>query len=162
MTHKQSVALVPGSFDPITLGHLHIIERACQAYDVVYVAVMINDAKTYRYTMEQREEMVALAVAKLPNVRVVSSNGMLWELARDLGACAIVKGVRNDTDREYEEKMAEYNARAYPNAKTVLLECTQGLDQVSSTEVRNRLDANLPIEHLVPKVIIQKLQNLNT
>ena len=106
---KQRIAIVPGSFDPITNGHIDIIRRAAELYDRVFVAVMINDQKKYRFTLEEREAIARAATEDMERVEVISSSGWLWELARDLGACAIVKGYRNETDLEYEKKMAEFN-----------------------------------------------------
>lgn len=135
MTH----ALIPGSFDPMTLGHLDIVARACAKYDKVTVAVMINDSKTYAHTIEERAEMVRLTVAHLPQVQVLTDRGMLVDLFDRIGADVIVKGVRNEKDRAYEEKMAAYNLAANPRAKTVLLEADPALDTISSTAVRDML-----------------------
>ena len=135
MTH----ALIPGSFDPMTLGHLDIVARACAKYDKVTVAVMINDSKTYAHTIEERAEMVRLTVAHLPQVEVLTDRGMLVDLFDRIGADVIVKGVRNEKDRAYEEEMAAYNLAANPRAKTVLLEADPALDTISSTAVRDML-----------------------
>ena len=105
----KRIAIVPGSFDPITYGHVDVIRRASELYDEVVVAVMINHAKAYLFTMEQRERLARIATASMERVRVLSSDGMLWKLAKDLGACAIVKGYRNEVDLAYEKKMAEFN-----------------------------------------------------
>ena len=103
---KQRIAVVPGSFDPITNGHIDVIRRATELYDKVFVAVMINDQKNYRFTLEEREAIARAALEGLERVEVISSRGWLWELAKNLGACAIVKGYRNETDLDYEQKMA--------------------------------------------------------
>ena len=92
---SERIAIVPGSFDPITNGHLDIIKKAAALYDKVYVAVMINDKKTYMFTLEERRMIAESATAEIGGVEVISSSGWLWELAKDLGACAIVKGYRN-------------------------------------------------------------------
>ena len=102
MKKETRIAIVPGSFDPITNGHIDIIRRAAQKYDKVFVAVMINASKQYLFTMAQRKRLAELAVCHLENAEVIASEGMLWELARDLGACAIVKGYRNEKDLAYE------------------------------------------------------------
>ncbi len=138
-TNDARIAIVPGSFDPITLGHLDIIERASTLYDQVYVAVMINRDKHYLFTLSQRNRLAEVAVSHLKNVQVISSEGMLWELARDLGACALVKGVRNEIDQKYEESMAEYNRERYPDAETILLPADDRYGQISSTKVRELL-----------------------
>lgn len=123
----------------MTLGHLDIVARACAKYDKVTVAVMINDSKTYAHTIEERAEMVRLTVAHLPQVEVLTDRGMLVDLFDRIGADVIVKGVRNEKDRAYEEEMAAYNLAANPRAQTVLLEADPALDTISSTAVRDML-----------------------
>ena len=105
MSEKNTtIAIVPGSFDPITYGHLDLVERAAKQFDKVYVAVMINREKHYMFTLNQRQKIAEEAVRGIENVEVISSEGMLWKLAKDLGACAIVKGYRNEVDLAYEKK----------------------------------------------------------
>ena len=145
------VAIVPGSFDPITNGHINILCRAAKDYDKVYLAVMINAAKEYTFTMDERVDIARAAVADVRGVEVISSEGYLWQLAENLGAEAIVKGVRNDADREYELKMAEYNLAHNPRAKTVLLDADPELECISSTLVRDRLRRGEDISDLLPK-----------
>lgn len=145
------VAIVPGSFDPITNGHISVVRRAARDYDKVYVAVMINAAKDYTFTMTEREEIARAAVQGIDGVEVISSEGYLWKLAEDLDAVAIVKGVRNDVDREYELKMAEYNSAHNPKAQTVLLQTEPELAQLSSTLVRERLRRGEDISDLLPR-----------
>lgn len=150
----MSHALIPGSFDPMTLGHLDIVKRACAAYDKVTVAVMINDSKQYAHTIEERAEMARLTVAELPQVQVVVDRGMLVDLFDRIGADAIVKGVRNEKDRTYEEEMAAYNLARNPRAKTVLLEADPALDALSSTAVRGMLaEGKRPEGLLAPAVL---------
>ena len=105
----MSHALIPGSFDPMTLGHLNIVKRACAEYDKVTVAVMINESKQYTHSIEERAEMARLTVADLPQVEVVVDRGMLVDLFDRIGADAIVKGVRNGTDFDAEHAMADIN-----------------------------------------------------
>ena len=145
------VAIVPGSFDPITNGHISIVRRAARDYDKVYLAVMINAAKEYTFTMDERVDIARAAVQEIDGVEVISSKGYLWQLAEELDAVAIVKGVRNDVDREYELKMAEYNSAHNPNAETVLLDTEPELAGVSSTLVRERLLRGEDISDLLPK-----------
>ena len=135
----MSLALIPGSFDPMTVGHLDIVKRALALYDEVVVAVMVNAKKTYAHTMEQRVEMAQLTVAGLDRVRVVSSEGLLIDLFDELGADVIVKGIRNEKDRAYEEKMAAANLARNPRAVTVYLQAADDFEFVSSTAVRELL-----------------------
>ena len=157
---KQRIAVVPGSFDPITNGHIDVICRATELYDKVFVAVMINDQKNYRFTLEEREAIARAALEGLERVEVISSRGWLWELAKSLGACAIVKGYRNETDLEYEQKMAEFNKAHNPYAETVLLKASDGLETLSSTVVRERMLNDEQIDGLLPEKAIEFIKKL--
>ena len=157
---KQRIAVVPGSFDPITNGHIDVICRATELYDKVFVAVMINDQKNYRFTLEEREAIARAALEGLERVEVISSRGWLWELAKNLGACAIVKGYRNETDLEYEQKMAEFNKEHNPDAETVLLKASDGLETLSSTVVRERILNDEQIDGLLPEKAIELIKKL--
>ena len=157
---KERVAIVPGSFDPITLGHLDILRRAAALYDRVYLAVMINREKRYMFTLEERHRIASVAVRDIDRVEVISSDGMLWELARDLGVCAIVKGYRNEIDLQYEQSMAEYNRERYPQAETVLLPSDDQLLNISSTVVRERLQTNESLVDLLPSDVIDEIMSI--
>lgn len=150
----MSIAIVPGSYDPITKGHLDIIRRALALCDEVVVAVMNNDQKTYMFSMEERAHLATLATKDMPHVRVVADSGMLVDLVDRLGANMIVKGVRNEVDRCYEEKMAAYNFAHNPRAKTVFLEADEVLEGVSSTLTRKRLEAGEDVADLLPPAVI--------
>lgn len=157
---KQRIAVVPGSFDPITNGHIDVIRRATELYDKVFVAVMINGQKKYRFTLEEREAIARAALEGIERVEVISSRGWLWELARDLGACAIVKGYRNEADLEYEQKMAEFNKAHNPDAETVLLKASDGLEDLSSTVVREKMLNDEQINGLLPDKAIELIKKL--
>ncbi len=157
MSIKQKIAIVPGSFDPITLGHLDIIQRAASEYDSVYVAVMINQEKRYMFTMEQRKRFAEAAVRDLSNVHVISSEGMLWQLAKELRACALVKGYRNEADLAYEQSMANYNKTHYPEAETVLLPANIEYEQISSTKVRAILTERGDLSPWLPQAVIDEI-----
>ena len=151
------IALVPGSYDPITLGHLDIVKRALTQFDEVVVAVMNNAQKTYLFDMDTRTEMVRLATSELFGVRVVADSGMLVDLFDRVGATAIVKGVRNGEDLAYEQEMAAYNLSKNPLAKTVFLEADEGLVNVSSTRVRELLRSGSVPRELLPSGVADYL-----
>ena len=151
MKDGKTIAVVPGSFDPITFGHIDIIKRAAEQYEKVYVAVMINEQKKYLFSIEERERIAREAIKCIPNVCVVSSTGMLWRLAKELSADAIVKGYRNQVDYEYEIKMAEYNTKHNPDSPTVLFQANNELENISSTAVRKILSEGRTLEKYVPK-----------
>ncbi len=157
---KYCVGIVPGSFDPITLGHLDVIKRAAELCDKVYVAVMINETKKYMFSIEQRKRIAEAACDGIENVEVISSEGMLYALAERLEAEAIIKGVRNETDRAYELNMAEFNEEHNPNAKTVLLDADPTLDTISSTLVREKIINGGELSDIVPEGAFREIKNI--
>lgn len=134
---KSRIAIVPGSFDPITVGHIDILCRTAALYDKVYLALLVNPEKKYLFDTETRIEIAKLACSDIPNVEVVYSDGMLYSLARELGCSAIVKGIRNETDFAYEMKMALYNRELAPEIETLFLPCDEKNADISSTLVRS-------------------------
>ena len=157
---SKRIAIVPGSFDPITNGHVNIIERAAKMYDKVYVAVMINAQKKYMFDLEQRKKIAAACFSGREEIEVISSDGWLWMLAKELGACAIVKGYRNETDLAYEKNMAEFNESHYPEAKTVLLKAEESLSELSSTSVRELIKQGTPLDEFLPEAAIKTIREL--
>ena len=155
------IAVIPGSFDPMTTGHINIIERASLLFDKVFVAVMINDAKQYMFTREQRTEIARLSVEHLSNVEVIFDDGMLADLALRLDACAIVKGIRDYKDYQYEFDMAQYNYKKNPKAQTVFLPCDEGAREISSTAVRERINSGKDISDIVSKNAINYIYSLD-
>ena len=158
--NKERVAIVPGSFDPITLGHVNIARRAAGLYDKVYLAVMINAEKSYMFTLEERRSIAEAATKDIENLSVISYEGYLYKLAEELSAIALVKGVRNEADRAYELMMAEYNSAHYPLAETVLLECESGLEEISSTVVREKLERGEDLSAYLPEAAIEEIKNI--
>ncbi len=153
----MSIAIVPGSYDPITLGHLDIVKRALLQYDEVVLAVMNNAAKVYMFDMAARAEMARRATRDLSRVRVVADSGMLVDLFDRVGADAIVKGVRNERDLAYEQEMASYNLAKNPRAKTVFLEASSALSDLSSTRVRTFLKEGKIPTGLLPQGVMEYL-----
>lgn len=160
MNNNKHIAIVPGSFDPITNGHIFVVKEAAKLYDKVFVAVMINSDKQYKFTLEERKSIAESALKDIPNVEVISSDGWLYELANSLNADAIVKGYRNNVDLEYENKMAEFNRQHAPNTKTILIQSPSELSFVSSTLVREQLKNNLDIAELLPIEAIEEIEKI--
>ena len=159
---KQRIALCPGSFDPITNGHLDIIRRAASLFDEVIVLVMINFSKTTTaFSVEERVDMARRATAEFPNVRVDSYDGLLADYARRVHACTVVKGLRAVSDFEYEFQMALTNKKLYPELETLFL--TTGLQYMylSSSIVRQVAALGGDISEFVcPQIQQEILQRL--
>lgn len=149
----MKIALVPGSFDPVTNGHVDLIRRAAGLFDRVVAVVMDNAEKQYLFSRGERLELLRGAVAGISNAEADVWDGMLWEYARDKGICALVKGVRNAQDFEYELLQARFNEEKWPAAQTVLLPAAQGLEGLSSSEVKMRVQSGKDIGALVPDIV---------
>ncbi len=158
----MSKVLIPGSFDPITVGHLDIIRRAAARFDTVTVAVMNNDmhqyvegatVKNYRFTLAERREMVEAACAELPNVKVIAAGGMLIKLFDLMTIDWIIKGVRSTADFEYEQAHALWNRVHDSRAETLYMPADPAYDGVSSTLVRQKLSRGESVEELVPPAV---------
>ena len=159
---KQRIALCPGSFDPITNGHLDIIRRAASLFGEVIVLVMMNFSKTTTaFSVEERVDMARRATAEFPNVRVDSYDGLLADYARRVHACTVVKGLRAVSDFEYEFQMALTNKKLYPELETLFL--TTGLQYMylSSSIVRQVAALGGDISEFVcPEIQQEILQRL--
>ena len=140
----KTTVLLPGSFDPLTRGHHAVIEAAARAFDEVRVMVFVNPDKTCLFPLSDRVEFLRLATANLPNVTVGSSEGLVADYVRENGISFIVKGVRSERDYLYERAMADWNAAH--GAKTFLFPAPEDVREISSTELRTRLEAGLPID----------------
>lgn len=156
----MKIAILPGSYDPMTVGHLEIARRASAVYDKIYIAVMINAKKKYMFTMEQRAEIARATVKDISNAEVICDSGMLTDLYRRLGACAVVKGVRDDKDIDYENRMAEYNRSIEPTFNTVYLKSAPEFSDISSTRVRNSILEGENISGLVTDSAIEIIGSL--
>lgn len=137
----MSLAILPGSYDPMTLGHLELVKEAARRYDRVVVAVMVNPGKHARFDPQTRVEIARRTVAEIPGAEVLFDGGMLIDLYDRLGADAVVKGYRDAADLAYEQKMADWNRAHNPRFCTVLIPAAEAYRNISSTEVRRRLDA---------------------
>lgn len=131
------IGVYPGSFDPPTLGHLNIIERASALFDKVIVATMVNGSKKSAFTMEEKADFLRCMTQHLPNVEIDTFGGLLADYVAEKGACAIVKGLRAVSDFEYEFQMALANKKLNGGAETVFLMTDQNYLYLSSTIVRD-------------------------
>jgi len=148
----------PGSFDPITLGHLDVIERAAAMFDRVVVCVMVNGGKnTGMFTGEERLELVKLATEHLTNVEAVRCDGLLAEFAKEQGACALVKGVRNSGDFDWEYQMACINRSLCADLETVLLPAAAEHVYFSSTMAREMIKYEQDLTAYLPAKVAERL-----
>ena len=148
-------AICPGSFDPITLGHLNIIERAAQIFDRVVVCVAANTAKTApMFTVEEKVEMVRRVIAPYPNVTVEVNSGLLAEFARRYEGSVLIKGLRAASDFDYEFQMDLINKRINPELETMFLTADQRYTFLGSSIVREMAHYGGELSGLVPEEIV--------
>ena len=133
---KERTCIIPGSFDPMTFGHLSIILKASEMFDNVIVAILNNNDKKGFLTLAERKAIAEATCEGMENVKVITADGLLVDLARSLGVRHIVKGVRNTMDFEYEQNMAKINKSLAPEIQTVYIPCDPAFEIVSSTFVR--------------------------
>ena len=155
----MSTAIYPGSFDPITLGHLDIIRRASACFDRVCVCVMVNcEKREPMFTARERVELIRASVADMANVEVESWSGLLADYAAVKGGQVLVKGVRNATDFDQEYQMAAINRGIHPWLETVFLPASAAYQHFSSTMVREMIRYGQPMEQYMPAPVAEELK----
>ncbi len=150
-------AIYPGSFDPVTLGHWDLIQRATKLVDRLVVAVLHNPAKTSAFSVEDRVAMLKELVAPLPQVEVTSFHGLLVDFAKSQNAVVIVRGVRAFSDFEYEFQMALMNRKLAPDLETVFLMPKEKYSAVSSRFVREIGSMGGNLAELVPETLRERI-----
>ena len=150
----MKIAIYPGSFDPVTSGHLNIIQRASKIFDRLIVCVMINSAKNPMFSREERVDMIHSVVDGLDNVEVDSSDELLAEYAKRKGSCVIVKGLRAGSDFENEFQMALINHKINPDLDTLFLTAEQQYTYLSSSTVKELGNYNVDLSDFLPEQII--------
>ena len=153
----MKLAICPGSFDPVTCGHLDIVSRAAAMFDKVIVVVMVNNNKHPLFTQEERVELLRRATASMPNVEVEAYSGMLAEYAREKQANVIVKGLRAMSDFEYEFQMALTNRKLNPLVETVFLTTNAEYMYLSSSLVKQVASLGGDIHEFVPECIVKDI-----
>jgi pantetheine-phosphate adenylyltransferase len=154
----QVTAIYPGTFDPITNGHLDIIERGVQLFDRIIVALLKNADKEPLLPLDERIEIVRSVVGRFPNVTVESFDGLLVDYARERGAQAIVRGLRALSDFEYEFQMALMNRRLEAGVETVFMMPSEAYSYVSSRLVKEVAHLGGDITGLVPPEVVRRLK----
>jgi pantetheine-phosphate adenylyltransferase len=151
------IGICPGSFDPVTLGHMDIISRACKIFDKVIVAVPVNPDKRASFTVEERMEMLRTVTADMENVEVDCVRGLLADYASEKHAAAIVKGLRAISDFEYEFQQALTNKRLNPQLETIFLTAESESMYLSSSMVRTVASLGGDISNFVPEMIHDRI-----
>jgi len=151
----MSTAIYPGSFDPITLGHLNIIRRASKIFDKVVVCVMVNSSKNPMFTRDERMELIERVVKRFPNVEVDTSSILLAEYAKRYEGAVLVKGLRAVSDFESEFQMAIINKKLNPELETVFLTSSEKYTYISSSVVKEMAKYGADLTELVPTEILQ-------
>ena len=153
-------AVCPGSFDPITVGHLDLVERGAALFDQVILCVMVNGEKPPMFTAEERLEMAQAALAHIPNATAETWDGRLADFVRERGACALIKGVRNGIDFEWEYQMAQINRGLLPQLDTLLLPARAEHLHISSTMVRYMIRYQQKLDQCMPAAAEAVLQRI--
>lgn len=152
------IGLYPGSFDPVTFGHIDIIERASKMFDKLYVLVSFNSQKHALFSPEERVEMITEAIKPTKNVEVISSSELTVEVAKSLGVTVLVRGLRAVTDFEYELQMASTNRTLNNDIETIFMMTSTQYSYLSSTLVKEIIALNGNISHFVPKFVEDRLK----
>ena len=155
--NKKRSALICGSFDPITLGHLDIVRRASSLFDTVYVTAFINPEKSYCFSKEQRLAFMKAACADIKNVVCDFSDGMVCDYVKSKDIDCIVKGIRNEKDLSYEAEMADFNRRC-SGRETLFFVSSKELESCSSTLVRSALEKGGDLSLLLPASILDEVK----
>ncbi len=154
----MKIAIYPGSFDPVTTGHLNIIRRAAKIFDRLIVCVMVNSGKKPMFTLEERVSLIRMVTEDIPNVEVDGSNMLLAEYAKTVGECVIVKGLRAGSDFENEFQMAMINRNINPDLDTMFLTAEHQYTYLSSSMVKELGSYNVDLKDFLPEKIMPLVQ----
>ena len=155
---KRKIAIVPGSFDPITYGHIDIIKRSAQLFDEVIVAILVNPDKKYLFTLEEREEMINESIKDFKNVKVDSFSGLLVNYAKKVNSTVIVRGLRAVSDFEYEMQLTFMNKALDDNIETFYMMANKQYSFISSSIVKGVSGFGADLSTFVPKHVAERLE----
>lgn len=155
----MKIAVYPGSFDPITLGHLDVLKDGAHMFDKVIITVSNNISKHALLSVEERKELIRQSVAEIPNVEVDSFDGLTVEYAKKIGATILLRGLRAVSDFEYEMQLSQTNRSLSEDIKTVFLITRPEYNFISSSSVKEILKNDGDISKFVPKPVSDYLQN---
>ena len=155
---KRKIAIVPGSFDPITYGHIDIIKRSAQLFDEVIVAILVNPDKKYLFKLEEREEMINESIKDFNNVKVDSFSGLLVNYAKKVNSTVIVRGLRAVSDFEYEMQLTFMNKALDDNIETFYMMANKQYSFISSSIVKGVSGFGADLSKFVPKHVEERLE----
>lgn len=153
------IAICPGSYDPVTYGHINILERSAKLFDQVVAVVMVNPAKDTAFSLQERMEMMREVTSHIPNITVEAHEGLVADYARSKNACALVKGLRAVSDFEYEFQMALINKKLNPELETIFITTASEFMYLSSSAVREVAQFGGSLADFVPPAIEEKILN---
>lgn len=156
---SEKIAVVPGSFDPITNGHLDIIKRAADVFDVVYVVVLNNSAKNPLFSVDERMQLISEVTKEMPNIQIETSSGLLIDYAKAKNAKVIVRGLRAISDFEYEMQITSMNRVLDENIETFFIMTKNQYSFLSSSIVKEVAKYGGNIRELVPAIVAQALEH---
>lgn len=153
--------IYPGTFDPITNGHIDIVKRASELFDEVVITIARNPAKTNMFSVEERLEMISESTKELKNVKVDSFDGLVVEHARQIGAIGMIRGLRAVSDFEYEFQMALMNRKLAEDIKIIFLMPHEKYTYLNSTIIRNLAQFKGDVSSFVPEIVARRLMEKN-
>ena len=152
----MKIIVYPGSFDPITNGHLEIAKEALRSFDKVAILVADNPNKKARFSTEERYQMVKEAVEDISNIEVYYTHGLTIDFARKIGTHYLLRGIRNEVDMSYENKYAEETHKLDKNIEFIYIKAPEEFKTLSSTKIDDMAKGGKDISHLVPKSVVNR------
>ena len=155
---KRKIAIVPGSFDPITYGHIDIIKRSSELFDEIIVAILVNPDKKYLFSLEERVEMIEETIKDIPNVKVDAFSGLLVNYAKKVGSSVIVRGLRAVSDFEYEMQLTFMNKALDEGIETFYMMANKQYSFISSSIAKGVSGFGADLSKFVPKNVEERLE----
>ena len=154
----RKTVIYPGTFDPIHMGHIDIVERASRIFDEVIIAIAVNIDKKPLFTIQERMDLADGATSHLKNIKTLSTDGLIADFAKEYSACGLIRGLRHVSDFEFEFQMATMNNHLNPNVSTLLMVTSDKYVHINSSMVKNVSKLNGDIAKYVPKNVLSALK----
>ena len=154
----RKTVIYPGTFDPIHMGHIDIVERASRIFDEVIIAIAVNIDKKPLFTIQERMDLAVGATSHLKNIKTLSTDGLIADFAKEYSACGLIRGLRHVSDFEFEFQMATMNNHLNPNVSTLLMVTSDKYVHINSSMVKNVSKLNGDIAKYVPKNVLSALK----